>query len=68
MHKQCIVYIYIYIYISLQGEGMDDIKYNFLIGQDGVIYEGRGWGVAGPQIDHLNAVSVGELLKLQIIY
>ena len=39
---------------------MDDIKYHFLIGQDGVIYEGRGWRVAGPETDHQNAVSVGE--------
>ena len=25
-------------------QGYDDIGYNFLIGGDGTIYEGRGWG------------------------
>ncbi|KAK2141388.1 hypothetical protein LSH36_1110g00034 [Paralvinella palmiformis] len=42
--------------------GMDDIKYHFLIGQDGVIYEGRGWGVAGAEADHLNAVSMVSMI------
>lgn len=40
-------------------EGMDDIRYNFLIGQDGVIYEGRGWGVVGQHTKGENSMSVG---------
>lgn len=31
----------------VQSETYDDIKYNFLIGGDGNIYEGRGWEIAG---------------------
>ncbi|KAK2155988.1 hypothetical protein LSH36_224g02021 [Paralvinella palmiformis] len=40
-------------------DGKDDIRYNFLIGQDGVIYEGRGWGVVGQHTKGNNLLSVG---------
>ncbi|XP_054265120.1 peptidoglycan-recognition protein 1-like [Macrosteles quadrilineatus] len=32
-------------------EGFPDIKYNFLIGLDGMIYEGRGWEVEADRPD-----------------
>ncbi|XP_034943564.1 peptidoglycan-recognition protein SC2-like [Chelonus insularis] len=32
----------------------DDIGYNFLIGGDGTVYEGRGWFKQGFAIDHFN--------------
>ncbi|KAK2141387.1 hypothetical protein LSH36_1110g00033 [Paralvinella palmiformis] len=41
--------------------GREDIAYNFLIGQDGVIYEGRGWNVAGPEDSDQNTLSVGMI-------
>ena len=39
---------------------MDDIKYNFLVGKDGVIYEGRGWGVVGQHTAGQNDRSLGK--------
>ncbi|XP_058489182.1 peptidoglycan recognition protein 5 [Solea solea] len=39
--------------------GFDDIGYNFLIGQDGRVFEGRGWGVVGAHSRGNNHDSVG---------
>ncbi|XP_075154921.1 peptidoglycan recognition protein-like [Haematobia irritans] len=36
-----------------------DIGYNFLIGCDGNIYEGRGWGVVGAHTYGYNKISIG---------
>lgn len=36
-----------------------DIAYNFLVGCDGVVYEGRGWGVEGAHTYGYNSRSVG---------
>ena len=38
--------------------GWTDIGYNFLIGGDGRVYEGRGWGVTGGHTYGYNSVSV----------
>ncbi|XP_070762301.1 peptidoglycan recognition protein 5 [Enoplosus armatus] len=37
----------------------DDIGYNFLIGGDGTVYEGRGWGVIGAHAKGNNDDSLG---------
>ena len=37
-----------------------DIGYNFLVGEDGRVYEGRGWDNEGAQAKGFNAQSVGE--------
>ncbi|KAK0085675.1 hypothetical protein PV325_004621 [Microctonus aethiopoides] len=39
--------------------GWDDIGYNFLVGDDGNIYEGRGWGIRGAHSPKYNAKSLG---------
>nr|XP_046246451.1 peptidoglycan recognition protein 5 [Scatophagus argus] len=39
--------------------GFDDIGYNFLVGGDGTVYEGRGWGVVGAHAKGNNHDSVG---------
>ncbi|XP_034405105.1 peptidoglycan recognition protein 5 [Cyclopterus lumpus] len=39
--------------------GFDDIGYNFLVGEDGSVYEGRGWGVVGAHAKGNNDDSVG---------
>lgn len=39
--------------------GWDDIGYNFLVGDDGNIYEGRGWGIKGAHSPKYNANSLG---------
>ncbi|XP_075956659.1 peptidoglycan recognition protein 5 [Anarhichas minor] len=37
----------------------DDIGYNFLVGGDGTVYEGRGWGVVGAHAKGNNHDSLG---------
>ncbi|XP_023296046.2 peptidoglycan-recognition protein SC2-like [Lucilia cuprina] len=39
--------------------GWADIGYNFLIGGDGNIYEGRGWNVLGAHASNWNSKSIG---------
>jgi len=36
------------------------MRYNFLIEQDGVIYEGRGWNVGKEQADREEETSIGN--------
>ncbi|KAJ8256361.1 hypothetical protein COCON_G00185130 [Conger conger] len=36
-----------------------DIGYNFLIGGDGTVYEGRGWGIVGAHAKGNNSDSLG---------
>ncbi|XP_044057533.1 peptidoglycan recognition protein 5 [Siniperca chuatsi] len=40
-------------------KGFDDIGYNFLVGGDGTVYEGRGWGVVGAHVKGNNHDSLG---------
>uniref|UniRef100_H3BXH0 Peptidoglycan recognition protein 5 n=1 Tax=Tetraodon nigroviridis TaxID=99883 RepID=H3BXH0_TETNG len=39
--------------------GFDDIGYNFLVGCDGSVFQGRGWGVVGAHAKGHNHDSVG---------
>lgn len=39
--------------------GWCDIGYNFLIGEDGNAYEGRGWWTLGAHVSSWNTVSIG---------
>ncbi|XP_073831252.1 peptidoglycan-recognition protein LE-like isoform X2 [Musca autumnalis] len=43
----------------IETRGWDDIGYNFLIGCDGNVYEGRGWGVEGAHTFGFNRFSIG---------
>ncbi|XP_075154919.1 peptidoglycan-recognition protein LE-like isoform X2 [Haematobia irritans] len=43
----------------IETRGWDDIGYNFLIGCDGNVYEGRGWGVEGAHTFKYNKNSIG---------
>lgn len=43
----------------IETRGWDDIGYNFLIGCDGNVYEGRGWGVEGAHTFSFNNRSIG---------
>ena len=54
-------YKYDNISVLLSEQGMDDIKYNFLIDEDGVIYEGRGFGVIGQHTVGKNSKSLGNI-------
>lgn len=44
----------------MDSNGWSDIGYNFLIaGDDGLIYEGRGWTKLGAHVKSYNTVSIG---------
>lgn len=43
----------------MDGNGWEDIGYSFLIGEDGRIYEGRGWGTIGAHTFGYNRNSIG---------
>ena len=45
--------------MMLQTIGWADIGYNFLIGEDGRVYEGRGWKVTGAHTFSYNDSSIG---------
>jgi N-acetylmuramoyl-L-alanine amidase len=39
--------------------GWLDIGYNFVVGEDGLVYEGRGWGRVGAHAVNWNSRSIG---------
>ncbi|XP_069841689.1 peptidoglycan-recognition protein SC2-like [Dendropsophus ebraccatus] len=43
----------------MDGNGWCDIGYNFLVGGDGFIYEGRGWTTIGAHSPIYNPISIG---------
>lgn len=45
--------------LNVEAQGYNDIIYNFLIGCDGTIYEGRGWAVEGDHTEGYNHKSIG---------
>lgn len=40
-------------------KGWNDIGYNFVVGEDGNVYEGRGWGTHGAHSTSYNSKSIG---------
>ncbi|KAK2145892.1 hypothetical protein LSH36_649g01003, partial [Paralvinella palmiformis] len=42
-------------------QGLDDIKYHFLIDDKGFIYEGRGWSVDGVYAAGVHAKCIGTI-------
>jgi peptidoglycan recognition protein len=45
--------------LHMDQRGWDDIGYSFLIGEDGRVYEGRGWDRVGAHAPQYNHVSIG---------
>jgi hypothetical protein len=43
----------------IDGRGWNDIGYNFLVGEDGNVYEGRGWEAVGAHAPTYNTRSIG---------
>jgi len=43
----------------MDGEGWNDIGYNFVVGEDGNVYEGRGWDAVGLHALGYNGKSIG---------
>ncbi|XP_015255553.1 PREDICTED: peptidoglycan-recognition protein SC1a/b-like [Cyprinodon variegatus] len=48
--------------LHMKDRHFDDIGYNFLIGGDGSVFEGRGWGVRGAHTKGHNDDSLGIAL------
>ncbi|XP_048482504.1 peptidoglycan recognition protein 1-like isoform X1 [Plutella xylostella] len=48
--------------MHMDGHGWADIGYNFAVGGDGAVYEGRGWALLGAHALHFNTVSLGVCL------
>ncbi|XP_064618456.1 uncharacterized protein LOC135482416 [Liolophura sinensis] len=46
-----------------QGLGLSDVGYSFLVGEDGSVFEGRGWDASLPDIlgDKKNSIGIGAL-------
>ncbi|XP_008274128.1 peptidoglycan recognition protein 5 [Stegastes partitus] len=45
--------------VHMKDRGFDDIGYNFLVGGEGTVFEGRGWGVVGAHAKGNNSDSLG---------
>jgi peptidoglycan recognition protein LC len=43
----------------MESKSWDDIGYNFLVGGDGDVYEGRGWDKQGAHTKGYNSGSIG---------
>lgn len=44
--------------LNIESQNHDDIIYNFLIGGDGNVYEGRGWDAIGAHLRGFNSDSI----------
>jgi N-acetylmuramoyl-L-alanine amidase len=47
------------VFAKFNTTGWSDIGYNFLVGEDGNAYEGRGWDRVGAHASNYNSVSLG---------
>lgn len=56
---ECIRYIRIFQRYHIEERKWFDIGYNFLIGADGNVYDGRGWNKIGAHTKNYNHVSIG---------
>ena len=59
MKRNDFVVVSNYLYLFL---GWADIGYSFLVGEDGNVYEGRGWSLAGAHCIGYNSKSIGRVL------
>ena len=48
--------------LHLDDRKWDDIGYNFIVGEDGNVYEGRGWNKVGAHSPQFNRDSIGICL------
>lgn len=57
--ETCSAIVRSYQNLHLDDRGWWDIGYNFLIGEDGNVYEGRGWDYTGAHSPGYNTQSIG---------
>ncbi|XP_068623264.1 peptidoglycan-recognition protein LB-like [Battus philenor] len=60
--EQCVRAMKIMQDVHQLHQGWDDIGYNFAVGSDGVVYEGRGWKNIGAHALGYNPDSIGIVL------
>ncbi|XP_059476471.1 peptidoglycan-recognition protein SB1-like [Neocloeon triangulifer] len=58
-HDECAKIVRYYQDFHMDDRGWDDIGYSYLIGEDGNIYEGRGWQRVGAHAPPYNNISIG---------
>ncbi|XP_001603488.1 peptidoglycan-recognition protein SC2-like [Nasonia vitripennis] len=56
---KCILSVRVIQTFHIEAKGWVDVGYNFLIGGDGNVYEGRGWDMAGAHTHNYNNRSIG---------
>ena len=56
---QCAAIVRAYQNFHMNTNGWLDIGYNFVVGEDGNVYEGRGWARVGAHAANWNARSLG---------
>ena len=64
LYTYCITAVLVYrlpiVYArTVHATGWPDIGYNFLVGEDGNVYEGRGWDTVGAYSVPHNSDSIG---------
>jgi len=57
--SECIPLVKSFQNYHIDSNGWCDIGYNFLVGEDGNVYEGRGWGKTGAHAPDFNSKSIG---------
>lgn len=56
---QCVLNVRYIQNFNIESQGSVDIVYNFLVGGDGLAYEGRNWDVEGDHTSNYNDKSIG---------
>ncbi|XP_011496064.1 PREDICTED: uncharacterized protein LOC105360762 [Ceratosolen solmsi marchali] len=56
---KCILNVRVIQTFHIEAKGWLDVGYNFLVGGDGNVYEGRGWDAAGAHTHNYNNRSIG---------
>ena len=57
--SECAAIVRSYQNYHIDSNGWNDIGYNFLVGEDGNVYEGRGWNIVGAHAPTYNFNSIG---------
>lgn len=58
-HDNRASFVSLALFVKINTTGWADIGYNFLVGEDGNAYEGRGWDRVGAHATNYNSVSLG---------
>jgi N-acetylmuramoyl-L-alanine amidase len=56
---ECAAIVRSYQNYHIDSHGWNDIGYNFVVGEDGNVYEGRGWDAVGAHAPTYNTKSIG---------